>query len=106
MQLEIQFPQIEENYSPYCASCDSCGEQGCCSYIHCVLKAIDLNKECDYPITYKEELIFRDVFFTKAWGLSEGDQKLMDFVLNVYDVSDIETEQIMKKLKNKDNEQK
>jgi len=25
----------EENYSPYCDICESCGEEGCCSPIHC-----------------------------------------------------------------------
>lgn len=48
--------QIEEEESPYCAKCGSCGETGCCPPIHCeavVCKYGEINLK-DYECTIKQ----------------------------------------------------
>ena len=48
---------MEENeeYSPYCKLCESCGESGCCSYTNCFSKLVK-NSDCKYGKTYLKDL--------------------------------------------------
>lgn len=51
-------PELEENYSPYCPLCESCGEEGCCSHLHCFRALIESNPKCAYGSHYLREAIF------------------------------------------------
>jgi hypothetical protein len=45
--------EIKKDESPYCKTCGSCGETGCCSPLSC-----DLGENCEYPKTNLNELKF------------------------------------------------
>jgi len=44
---------MENEYSPYCKICDSCGEDGCCSAVHC-----QQHPEGSYCKSYLNDLKF------------------------------------------------
>lgn len=57
--------------TPYCKICDSCGEDGCCSWLNCFGKLIQ-NDDCKYGDSYyydallcKVMLEIADEIFTK-----------------------------------------
>jgi hypothetical protein len=77
----------KENYNPYCKSCSACGENGCCSYLACTFRAIDNNKDCSYPETYKAEIILRDEFFKACFNNQSQSVGIEQFVDNMYDIA-------------------
>lgn len=46
-----------EHGSLYCPTCDSCGHDGCCSFITCFSKLIE-NDKCDNGEQYLKDAIF------------------------------------------------
>ena len=46
-----------ENESPYCPTCESCGYDGCCSFIRCFSSLIK-NDKCDNGSQYLADAIF------------------------------------------------
>lgn len=84
-QEKVMYIEDEEDYSPYCKVCESCGEDGCCSYLSCVFASIDLNKECDYGETYKGEALLRHYVYNKLWNLIEGNPMLEEILNEVTD---------------------
>lgn len=49
--------KVVEGESPYCRTCDSCGEDGCCSYVNCFRELIK-NDKCDYGESYLKDATF------------------------------------------------
>ena len=54
MTKEIE--EQEDNVSPYCAKCDGCGHDGCCSWLNCFRSHIS-DDNCDYGETYIKDAI-------------------------------------------------
>ena len=75
----------DPEYNPYCTECSSCGENGCCPYTACVFKAMDSNKGCFYPETYKREILIRDYFMEECF--KNSSPVFDDFLERMYDVS-------------------
>ena len=48
----------EEVYTPYCSSCEGCGEEMCCSSLNCAITSIELNSNCKYSDIYAKDLRF------------------------------------------------
>jgi len=51
----IRFVKHPFSFNPYCPLCGGCGEDGCCSAIHC------LNEQkfhCEYGEIYKLDIIY------------------------------------------------
>ncbi len=46
----------DDDESPYCELCNSCGEEGCCSFIKCFRELVFQNDECKYD--YVKDAIF------------------------------------------------
>lgn len=46
-----------EYESPYCPTCESCGYDGCCSFVKCFRKLIE-NDKCDNGSQYLADAIF------------------------------------------------
>jgi hypothetical protein len=44
-------------FSPYCQKCDSCGHDGCCSWLSCFKSSISDDK-CDYGESYYKDALF------------------------------------------------
>lgn len=65
---------MEENYNPYCPVCEGCGEEGCCSPIHC-----DQSPEGSYCKSYLRDLKFgysmNKFFQEKIWGRMSEELK-------------------------------
>jgi hypothetical protein len=67
-----------EDYSPYCAVCSGCGEDGCCSVMKCTFE-----DGCQYKQTYLNDLrdsyVFMREFYQKIYpNLTEEIQKDID----------------------------
>ena len=77
----------ERNYSHYCKNCSSCGEDGCCSYLRCVFNAMNKNKKCEYPETYKNELLLRDAFYHACMENESENLITSEFVDKMYDIA-------------------
>ena len=64
---------ITESESPYCKTCGSCGDSGCCSPFKCLFKLAKLNKDCKYGEgNIKEVKILYDL---ANWILDTVDKK-------------------------------
>ena len=61
----------EENYSPYCKNCDSCGESGCCSPLNCAYDSMVKNqdKNCDYGESYYRDIEINYKLADKLYNL-------------------------------------
>jgi hypothetical protein len=71
--------QNEEEYSPYCPICDSCGEDGCCPATAC--KQHNDGKYCK---TYLKELQFGYLMYHKIFKMVENDSKYEDQINDVF----------------------
>lgn len=74
--------------SVYCHSCNSCGEDGCCSYLKCVQNSIELNPDCKYHDRYKSELLLRHEFMKAAFDMAEISPEFKQFVETVFDIAE------------------
>lgn len=74
-------------YNQYCELCTSCGHDGCCSYLSCIFTAIDNNKGCGYPESYKEELLLREEFFKACFEHEDTSTEIKEFVDNMYNIA-------------------
>lgn len=77
----------DPEYNPYCTECSSCGENGCCPYTACVFKAMDSNKGCFYPKTYKREILIRDYFMEECFRHEEQSVEIKEFLDNMYSIA-------------------
>lgn len=69
----------EDAESPYCEKCDSCGETGCCSPIHCEVV------KCKYgEIALKDYECFQD-----QWGIMYNALKDIENAKNLFYIKDI-----------------
>ena len=59
-----------EEYSPYCKECDSCGEEGCCSPLVC-----KQDPKGDYCQTYLKDLKFGYKMYNDLMDLLAEDEK-------------------------------
>lgn len=68
----------EENYSPYCELCDSCGDDGCCSAEQCcyTLMVKKAPKGCSYGGIY-----YNDMTFGKKLG-----EELYEYIMSLPDM--------------------
>ena len=75
-----------QNY-PYCNNCDSCGHDGCCSYIKCIFDSINRSEDCLYTETTKAEVMLRHYFYNYIIDESEDNpnKEIRDFVDKVFD---------------------
>lgn len=87
----------KEDYSPYCKNCGSCGEDGCCSYIKCIINSIDNNKGCFYPETYKKELLVRDEFLNLCFQNNQRSLEIHKFLDEMLDLAEDNIELLFKK---------
>ena len=62
----------EEDYTPYCELCESCGEDGCCSHINCFRALVNANDKCKYGETYVREAIFNKKLATLTYELMQN----------------------------------
>jgi hypothetical protein len=64
----------QESYNPYCPVCEGCGEEGCCSPIHC-----QQTPEGSYCKGYLRDLKFgyamNSFFQEKIWGRMSEELK-------------------------------
>jgi hypothetical protein len=70
----------EENYSPYCPICQSCGEDGCCSATSC-----QHHPDGHYCKTYLAELKFGYIMYHEIMRLVEEDPKYKDSISKIWD---------------------
>lgn len=49
----------EKDNSPYCTKCDSCGHDGCCSWLKCFRSHIS-DDNCDYGETYLKDAMLSE----------------------------------------------
>lgn len=61
---------MEENYSPYCKICTGCGEDGCCSAVHC-----EQHKDGRYCETYLRDLKFAYLMFDSIQDFLKDDEE-------------------------------
>lgn len=61
--MEIQFEE-SENFNPYCPVCNSCGDDGCCSAIHC-----KQSPNGHYCATYLADLKFAYLMYNDICNL-------------------------------------
>lgn len=50
----MSLEQKEEEYNPYCKGCNSCGHDGCCSWLNCFKSAIK-HENCEYGESYIQD---------------------------------------------------
>jgi len=75
-------PQEEEYESPYCPICTGCGEEGCCSPVHCTQ---DVKNGCLYPETNLAHLKYGYLMHKEMWDLIPKDpetQAKLDEIFN------------------------
>jgi len=70
----------EENYSPYCPVCQSCGEDGCCPATSC-----QQHPDGHYCKTYLAELQFGYIMYHEIMRLVEEDPKYKDVISKIWD---------------------
>ena len=68
----------QEQSNPYCKICESCGHDGCCSFIKCFSKLI-ANVDCDNGATYLKDAKF-------AYSIYQLSEEIMNKLENgLYD---------------------
>jgi hypothetical protein len=60
----------EEDYSPYCPICTGCGEEGCCSPLHC--KQSPNGRYCE---SYLKDLKFGYLMYEDVYDLIPKDEE-------------------------------
>lgn len=64
----------QEPYNPYCPVCEGCGEEGCCSPIHC--KQTPEGRYCEgYLRDLKFGYAMNEFFQEKIWGRMSEELK-------------------------------
>lgn len=76
---------FEEEYSPYCKLCSSCGENGCCPYLICINNVLDSNKGCNYPNGTKFEIYLRDIFMERVLLSNLNQETINQIYSDSYD---------------------
>ena len=73
---------IAVNHFPYCKSCGACGQDSCCSPIHC-----KLDKDCLYGSTYLNDLKIAYLNVEDLFGLlyDYDNKELLDKANTIYD---------------------
>jgi hypothetical protein len=60
----------EEEYTPYCPICTGCGEEGCCSPLHC-----KQSPDGSYCESYLKDLKFGYVMYEDVYDLIPKDEE-------------------------------
>jgi len=72
-KILFKLGMMKNDIPGYCPSCDSCGEEGCCSPISCahyhMVKKND--KKCHYGTTYFRDLQFSHVYSNRVSNIIE-----------------------------------
>lgn len=61
---------MKEEYSPYCPICTGCGEEGCCSPLHC--KQSPDGRYCE---SYLKDLKFGYLMYEDVYDLIPKDEE-------------------------------
>lgn len=72
--------ESNNNYSPYCKVCSSCGEEGCCSPIKC--KYV---KNGEYCQNYLNDLKFSYLMYNDIYSLLKDDQESKEKIKEIFD---------------------
>lgn len=70
---------IETEYSPYCPVCDGCGEEGCCSPMHC-----QQSSDGQYCKTYLKDLKFGYLMYDQIMALVGKDETYKAQIDNIF----------------------
>jgi hypothetical protein len=70
----------EEIESPYCPVCDGCGEEGCCSPVHC-----QQSPNGHYCKTYLKDLKFGYLMYDQIMELIGDDEKYKEQIDKLWD---------------------
>ena len=60
----------EDLYNPYCKVCGGCGEDGCCSALHC-----KQSKDGYYCESYLDDLKYGYLMYKDLYGLLSDDKE-------------------------------
>jgi len=78
--------EVKETYNPYCPVCDGCGEDGCCSAMHC-----EQSPEGSYCETYLRDLKFgyfmHNLIIEKIYNEKEKYKELIEFFKEAVDTN-------------------
>ena len=80
MDQNIESKDVEEDYSPYCPICTSCGTEGCCSPIWCTQE-----EDCQYPKGSLADLKFGYLMYKDMWALIPDDAETQAKLDKIYD---------------------
>lgn len=72
----------EEDYSPYCKVCEGCGEEGCCSPIHC-----EQSQDGEYCKGYLRDLKFGYLMYKDLYDLLKDDEESKKKIDAIYDIN-------------------
>jgi hypothetical protein len=75
---------MDDNYSPYCPTCDACGEDGCCNHRQCFRALVRTNPNCHYGERYILEAMYNERCLNLCMelidGLSNGELTSADLI--------------------------
>jgi hypothetical protein len=69
-----------DNYSPYCPVCTGCGEDGCCSALHC-----EQSENGMYCKTYLRDLKFGYLLSKDLYELISKDERYKENLDEIFD---------------------
>jgi hypothetical protein len=69
----------EEEYSPYCKICTNCGEEGCCSPVHC-----SMDKDGSYCESYLKDLKYGYLMHQDLYNLISKDEKYTEELEKIF----------------------
>lgn len=81
---------MQDNYTPYCKVCSSCGENGCCSPLLCAYNnmVINSNPECKYGYQHFKDIELTsdllDEFDKEIWKIDQAKSRFDRIYNKVY----------------------
>ena len=78
--MESKDNRVEEFESPYCKICSGCGEDGCCSALHC-----EQSPDGDYCKTYLNDLKFGYLMYKDLYHYLKDDEESKKKIDQIFD---------------------
>lgn len=69
-QGQTEYKNTLDDNSPYCKTCNSCGEDGCCSWLSC-FAALSKDSKCEYS-GYLNDAMFDKQVLTISFDIIDG----------------------------------